>query len=164
MSGNRGVAAAFRGALIGLESRNYSAVNNTVTTISTSTLTELGDLSSGHTVIPFAIGDRVSNKSNYVNEFPASPSLNSQGSVTETITFLGVDEGTSVVGGSFDYSCVFRHEITSAGSSERGVYDTYMHRLGGNIKTVSYSALYPRPLVYQMVSDTAYSRRLAAAR
>lgn len=152
--------AFLKGSAMDLMSKTYMNDAFGVRTITTATPIALGDLSSGHTVIPFNIGDNVTNSASFKYENKSTPNYNSQGTYTEKITFIGVEENTLVQAGRFDYTCVFRREFT--GPYGTTVNDTYTHKWTPVVKMVHYSSSYPRPLVYQVVSDTAIARRAAA--
>lgn len=144
--------------------KNY--LNDSTGTRSTfmSTPSSLGDLSAGHTLISYGLGDSVTNKFSTSYFDMLSPQFNTQVDITEKITFIGVEEGTTVAAGKFDYTCVFRRELTSTvnGQPYTSVEDVYSHKWSG-VKTVSFGSSYPRPLVSQLVSSSALTRRIAAS-
>lgn len=159
---NRTTNIVLRGSTWPAISKNYGAFGDEQT-ISTMKPTSLGDISSGHALIAFALGDSETTTYAYDNTVVYNGLLNS-GTLKISTTFIGVDEGTKVIGGSFPYTCVFRRTMTGiTGTQGTTVADTYFHKWG-IAKTIYYSALAPRPLVGQMVSDTGYDRRKAAGR
>jgi hypothetical protein len=159
--GTESTSAIMRGGRIDTLSQTYLNDAGGVRTITTVTPTAVGDISAGHTLIAYSLGDSVTNTASFTYVDVYSPSQNYQGNVTEKITFIGVEEGTQVIAGKFDYTCVFRHEITGTvnGQSSTSVFDMYHHKWSAIVKTVEFSPSYPRPLIKQLVSDSAIVRR-----
>lgn len=148
---------SLRGAQQTLSARqfNYAAGSTFHNHTITETPVELGDIALGHETLPYKPGDSTVSIYDTVTEGDV-PGAGVKVRMTEKLTFLGVEEGTAVLGYTFPYTCVFRREYSSEFGS--GVSDYYVHKLGG-AKTVEYDERAPRPLVHQMVSDTAVLRR-----
>lgn len=124
---------------------------------------KIGDLAAAHIYTPFAMRDSVAHA--YAMSFTNiwSPEFDHQADITEKIMFIGVEEGTEVPAGKFEYSCVFRREFKSVinGETITNVQDYYTTKWSG-VKAITYSPDYPRPLLYKLVSNSAIERRKAA--
>ena len=153
-----------RGSVIPQTGKSYPSRQVGFRTIDTSTPIAVGDLSAGHTSSPYALGDSVVNTSSSTFQNLDAPSQNSASTISEKISFIGVEENTAVPAGVFPYTCVFRHEasIVTNGKSGSSVYDTYTHRWG-TAKTVVYSPTAPRPLVFKLISASDLTRRIKAS-
>ncbi|GAB3555062.1 hypothetical protein GCM10027343_43660 [Noviherbaspirillum agri] len=159
--GVEATALILHGGSIATSRKNYLNDATGTRTLTTNTPATMGDLSAGRSASPFLLGDAATHtyKMDYVNYLV--PELNSSVDVAEKVTFIGVEEGTEVAAGKFDYTCVFRHELFSTinGKTVTSVQDYYTHKWSG-VKALTYGA--PRPLVYQIVSNSAIARRKAA--
>lgn len=161
--GEEATALILRGSNLVTLRRSYLNDDMGTRTQITNTPATMGDLSAGRTTTPFVLGDSATNtfRMDYENRAaPNAPVLNNSADVTEKVTFIGVEEGTEVAAGKFDYTCVFRHEVSSTvnGETITSVQDYYTHKWTG-VKALTYGAGYPRPLVYQLVSNSAMARR-----
>lgn len=117
---------------------------------------ELGDISNGNA--PYKPGDSTTSTFDWISQHGNEPPTTVR--VIEKLTFLGVEEGTTVAGFSFPYACVFRVEIKSDRVTR--IEDHYHHKYGG-IKAVVYTDGGPKPLVNERLSDTARERRIKQA-
>ncbi len=152
-----GRAALFQGAFQGLYTFNRNAL--TLINEDTTTPIALGDFSTGRISSTYQVGDSMTQQysvssGNYVINQTTTVQ------VSEYWTFLGTEVNTSVVAGSFSYACVFRRQVTmtSNGQSSVSNYDVYQHKASG-VKTLEYLSGAPRPLLRQLVSNTAIARR-----
>ncbi len=105
---------------------------------------------------PLKLGDFVTDTFHGREESIDSPIY--EGDSTVRTTFIGVDEGTQVIVGTFPYTCVFRRAISDA-QGQTVFEDVYTHKWG-IAKRISYSpaqAMEP-PLTGQTVSSTIYTR------
>jgi len=159
--GVEATALILRGGSLVTSRRNYLNDATGTRTLTTNTPATMGDLSAGRSTTPFVLGDSTIHtySMDYVN-YPV-PELNSRVDITEKVIFIGVEEGTEVAAGKFDYTCVFRHELFSTinGRTITSVQDYYTHKWSG-VKALTYGA--PRPLVFQIVSNSAIARRKPA--
>lgn len=140
-------------------------LNDSVGTYSsfTNTPIAIGDLSAGHDTAPFVLGESVTNRYSFSYVNNVASQFNRQGEISEKITFIGVEEGTEVLAGKFDYTCVFRREISSTinGQTIVNVQDYYTHKWSG-VKELSFDMDSAEPEVYQLfqvVSNSAIERR-----
>ncbi|HEY8605857.1 MAG TPA: hypothetical protein VIM12_01925 [Noviherbaspirillum sp.] len=115
----------------------------------------VGNLSTGHETTIYKPGQCIRNIYRVRHEVHNAASTK-EDMLTETITFLGVEERSKVAGREFPYACVFRQELHMNGSRS-GVYDLYFHKYGA-LKTVEYDPAAPRPLVHELLQDTAADR------
>lgn len=161
--GVEATALILRGGNVATSRRSYLNDANGTRTLITNTPATIGDLSAARSVNPFVLGDSTTHTyaMDYVNY--AAPDFNSKANITEKVTFIGVEEGTEVAAGKFEYTCVFRHELFSTinGETITSVQDYYTHKWSG-VKALTFGAGYPRPLVYQLVSNSAMARRKPA--
>lgn len=123
----------------------------------------IGNLAAIRGASPFALGDFSTHAYSQKYESPYLPEYNYDAAVTEKVSFIGVEEGVTVEAGTFDYACVFRHEITSVinGQASTEVRDYYTHKWS-TVKILSHNEAFPRPLVTQVVSNSALDRRKSA--
>lgn len=161
--GVEATALILRGGNMATSRRSYLNDATGTRTLITNTPVAIGDLSAARGATPFVLGDSTTHSfsMDYVNYL--APDFNSKADVTEKVTFIGVEEGTEVAAGKFDYTCVFRHEMFSTinGETITSVQDYYTHKWSG-VKALTYGAGYPRPLEYRLVSNSAMARRKPA--
>ncbi|HJV76712.1 MAG TPA: hypothetical protein VJ654_21040 [Noviherbaspirillum sp.] len=157
--GVEATALILKGGTVTTLKRVYRTDETDTVSTTTNTPSAIGNLAASHIYTPFALRDSVEHK--YLLTYDAlDPAFDHQVNVTEKITFIGVEEGTEVAAGKFDYTCVFRQEISSTvnGQTITNVQDFYTNKFSG-VKALLFNEGYPRPLVYQLVSNSALDRR-----
>ena len=142
----------------GTVSKNYNSIGSQPYLLALLTVTQTSlETFPFYDTEPLKLGDFVTDTFHVREESIDSPIY--EGDSTVRTTFIGIDEGTQVIGGVFPYTCVFRRAISDA-QGQTVFEDVYTHRWG-IAKRISYppaQAMEP-PLTTQMVSATAYTRR-----
>lgn len=161
--GVEATALILKGGTVTTLKREYLNDVKGTRTKTTTVPSAIGNLAGAHIYTPFALRDSVQHTYSLSYANMLAPEFDHQIDITEKITFIGVEEGTEVPAGKFDYTCVFRRQISSTvnGQTITNVQDFYTNKLSG-VKALIFSDGYPRPLVYQVVSNSAIARRKAA--
>lgn len=160
-NGVEATALILKGGTVTTSERIYLASDNKTLSTITRTPSVIGNLAAAHIYTPFALRESIEHK--YLLTYDAiDPAFDRQVDITEKIMFIGVEEGTEVPAGKFEYSCVFRYQISSTvnGQTITNVHDFYTNKFSG-VKAVFFNDGYPRPLLYQLVSNSAIARRKA---